>query len=134
MSARCTAKSEVTSWEEEPFREIPGAGKLTRASFLQALSGEVHGEMATEMLTYTREDGTASFVALGYVEGGIGERSGSFALQSTGTFDGREARSEAAIVSGSARGELSGLRGRGTALAVAEEHPVGSLTLDHDFE
>jgi hypothetical protein len=77
-----------------------------------------------------REDGTASVVGLQRIDGRVGDRAGSFVLQSTGSFDGREARGSLLVVPGSGTGELRGLRGEGEMVAGA----TTSIALDHEVE
>ena len=57
--------------------------------------------------------------------------SGSFMLQTDGTYDGTEARTRWLVVPGSGTDELQGLRGEGT--AVAPHGPNGSYTFDYDL-
>ena len=79
-----------------------------------------------------RDDGSASFVGLERVVGRVGDRSGSFVLQHTGTFEGGTAKTTWFVVPGSGTGDLRGLRGEGGfASAHAERY---SVTLDYDFE
>jgi Protein of unknown function (DUF3224) len=78
-----------------------------------------------------RADDTAEFVGMQRVDGRLGGRSGSFVLRSAGTFDGKEARGELAVVPGSGTGELTGLQGSGEFSA-----PLGSeahMKLDYDL-
>jgi hypothetical protein len=66
------------------------------------------------------------------VAGSVGDRSGSFVLQVSGSFDGGEAKGDWSVVPGSGTGELDGLRGRGGFSA-----PPGSeaaVTLEYEFE
>ena len=79
-----------------------------------------------------REDKTADFVGLQRFEGRIGSRSGSFVMQTRGSFDGTEAKGSLDVVAGSGTEELSGITGTGTFAA-----PLGStaaVELDYDFE
>jgi hypothetical protein len=123
----------IQNWDEQPYTEVDGGGKLTRASVAQALSGDIEGEAAVEWLMCYRPDQTADFVGLQRVTGRLGEREGSFVLvHSGGSFDGAAATAELAVVEGSASGELEGLRGSGAFSAPRSGTP--SLTLDYDFE
>jgi hypothetical protein len=66
------------------------------------------------------------------VAGSVGERSGSFVLQVSGSFDGGEAKGDWTVVPGAGTGELVGLRGSGGFAA-----PLGSeaaVTLEYEFE
>lgn len=60
-----------------------------------------------------RADGTATFIGLERVTGRLGNRSGSFVLEHSGSFEGGMARASWFVVAGSGTGELSGLRGEG---------------------
>jgi len=83
------------------------------------------------MMVY-REDRTADFAGYLRVEGGIGERSGSLVLLSTGEFDGKEAAGPLEVVRGSGTGELAGIAGTGTLRAPMGGEPT--VSLDYDFE
>jgi hypothetical protein len=79
-----------------------------------------------------REDGSASFVGLERIVGRVGNRSGSFVLQHTGTFEGGTAKAAWIVVPGSGTGELRGLRGAGGFASAHAEHYA--ITLEYDFE
>lgn len=132
MATHATGTFEVTGWDEQPYQELDGGGKLTRASVTQKFAGDVEGDGAVEYLMCHRDDGTASFVGLQRVAGKVGDRSGDFVLQLTGTFDGGAARGAWSVVPGSATNELRGLRGDGG--FEAKSGPSGAITLDYDFE
>ncbi|MEE8521307.1 MAG: DUF3224 domain-containing protein [Gemmatimonadota bacterium] len=132
MSIHATATFEVKAWEEKPYDEIDEGPKLTRASVTKSFSGDIEGEGTVEYLMIHRDDGSASFVGLERVVGRVGDRSGSFVLQHTGTFEGGTAKTTWFVVPGSGTGDLRGLRGEGGfASAHAERY---SITLDYDFE
>jgi Protein of unknown function (DUF3224) len=132
MSTHAEGKFKVKSWDEDTYAELGDGRKLTRASVKQGFSGDVEGEGAVEWLMCYRPDETADFVGLQQVDGRVGDRSGSFVLQNSGTFDGREARGEWSVVPGSGTGDLSGLRGEGQFTAPLGGEP--SLTLEYDFD
>src|SRR3954449_8374629 len=113
MSTHAQGTFEISSWDENPYVELDGGAKLTRASVEQAFSGDIDGEGSVEWLMCYREDKTADFVGLQRVSGQIGDRSGSVVLQTVGTFDGTEARGEWTVVPGSGSGDLRGLTGKG---------------------
>ena len=132
MSQRANATFQVKSWNEKPFSEVDGGSKLTQVSVSKTFKGEIEGEGVLEYLMAHRDDGTASYVGLERVVGRIGERSGSFVLQHSGTFDAGVATSTWFVVPGTATGDLQGLRGEGGfSSAHAEEYP---MTLDYEFE
>ena len=105
--------------------------RLTRATVTKSFHGEIEGEGALEYLMVHRDDGSASFVGLERVIGRLGDRSGSFVLQHTGTFEGGTAKATCVVVPGSATGDLEGLRGEASFAAHGREAPI---TLDYDFE
>jgi Protein of unknown function (DUF3224) len=131
MATHAEGTFDVTSWDENPYEEIGGGAKLTRASIGQKLSGDLEATGTSEVLMYYRPDGTATFTGYQRVVGRIGDRSGSFVLQSTGAFDGNEARTAWSVVPGSATDGLEGLRGEG--VAVAPPGMRGTFTLDYDL-
>src|SRR5439155_18035076 len=80
------ATFDIKSWDEKPYNEMNGMPKLTRASVIKSYQGDITGEGKLESLMMYRDDGSASFVGLERVVGSVGDRSGSFVLQGTGTF------------------------------------------------
>jgi len=132
VSTRATSKFKIEGWEEKPYTEIEGGGKLTQASVKQAFSGDIEGKGAVEWLMCYRPDQTADFVGLKRIVGRIGDRSGSFVLlQTAGTFDGKEARGQLSVVPGSGTGDLQELRGTGE--FSAPHGGEASLSLDYDL-
>ena len=132
MSKRATATFQVKSWDEKPYDEIDEGPKLTRASVTKSFRGDIEGEGTLEYLMIHRDDGSASFVGLERVVGRVGDRSGTFVLQHSGTFEGGTAKATWFVVPGSGTGDLRGLRGEGGfASAHAEDYPI---TLEYDFE
>lgn len=131
MATHATGEFELKSWDEEPYDEIEGGGKLTRAVVTQGFTGDIEGDGAVQWLMCYRPDGTADFVGLQRVTGRVGGRSGSFVLQNTGTFDGKQATGPWSVVPGSATGELRGLSGQGE--FGAPHGPKASYTLDYDL-
>ncbi|MGH9186569.1 MAG: DUF3224 domain-containing protein [Acidimicrobiales bacterium] len=122
---------EVTSWDEEPYEELEGGRKLTRASVRQAYTGDINGDASVQSLMSYREDGTAHFVGLQRINGTVADRSGSFVVESMGEFDGEVARGTWSVVAGSATGGLEGLHGTGSFEAPSGgEH---SFELDYEF-
>ncbi len=132
MSTRATGRFEVKRWDEQPYDEIEGGPKLTRASVTESWHGDIEGEGSVEYLMMYRDDGSASFVRVERVVGRLGDRSGSFVLQGSGTFEGGMAKGTWLVVRGCGTGELRGLRGEGG--FVAPHGPQGSITLDYQFE
>lgn len=132
MNTHAQATLAIRSWDEKPYLELEGGAKLTRASVGQAFTGDLEGEGSVEWLMCYREDETAEFVGLQRFVGRLGSRSGSFVMQTQGTFDGSQAEGRFAVVSGSGTEELRGITGTG---AFAAQHgPTAAVELDYDFE
>jgi hypothetical protein len=131
MAAKAAGTFEVTAWDEKPYLEMADGRKLTRASVTQRFSGDIEGEGSVEWLMFYREDGTASFVGMQHVVGKIGGRSGSFVLETSGSYDGKTARASWSIVPGSGTNGLNGLRGSGT--YVAGHGSTAEITLEYEL-
>src|SRR5262245_16764838 len=128
---RARGSFEVKHWNEAPYEELGDGAKLTRAEVDQSFTGDVAGEGAAQWLMSYRRDGTAHFVGLQRVAGVIGDRKGSFVLETVGEFDGAEARWTATVIGGSGTGDLENLNGSGSFRA-----PHGSAAdfdLDYDL-
>ena len=121
---------QVTEWDEKPYHEDT-SGKLSLAVVAQAFSGTVSGRGDSRWLMAYRPDGTARFVGLQRVEGEVEGRRGSFVLETIGDFDGKTASWKAAVVEGTADGELKGMRGSGR--FGAEHGPEATYELDLEF-
>jgi uncharacterized protein DUF3224 len=132
MSTHAKGTFEISSWDENPYVELAGDAKLTRASVAQAFSGDLEGEGSVEWLMCYREDKTADFVGLQRFVGRLGSRSGSFVMRTQGTFDGEKAAGELSVVPGSGTEELGGITGAGAFLAPHGSTP--SVDLDYDLE
>ena len=132
MPAHATAEFEVKKWDENETLDGNGGSKVTHASVTMAFAGDVEGEGSVEWLMGYGDDGTAAFVGLERVVGKVGDRSGSFVLQHTGTFDGKVARADLRVVPGSGTGDLTGIEGKGTFEAGLGEDGVRHLALDYD--
>ena len=131
MKTHASATFEIKAWDEQPYAEFEGGRKLTRASVKKTLHGDIEGEGSVEYLMAYGEDGSACFVGMERVVGRVGNRSGSFVLQHSGTFAGGIANATWFVVPGSGTGELVGLRGEGgAATGHAQQY---ALTLDYEL-
>jgi hypothetical protein len=131
MKQSASARFTIKSWDEKPYSEGPDLPKLTRASVTRIYTGDIVAEGQVEYLMMYRSDGTATFVGLERVVGGIAGRTGSFVLQRTGIFEGGQAKESYSVIAGSATGQLSGLRGEGRSiLGHATEYP---FTLNYEL-
>jgi Protein of unknown function (DUF3224) len=131
MSILAASTFTVKSWDEKPYEETEGGGKLTRARVVQVFQGDLEGEGTVEYLMAYRADGTASFVGLQRLAGRIGGKSGSVVLQIAGTYDGATAKGDWFAVPGAGTGELRNLKGMGG--FAASHGPNGTATLDYDL-
>jgi uncharacterized protein DUF3224 len=121
---------EIKSWDEEPFRELPEGQKLAQARTTLAGSDvDLAGSMTT--LLHYLADGTSTYVSLLSLEGRLGERTGSFVLQGSGTYDGTEAKVSFTVAPGSGTGELAGLQGVASSTSTHADYPFMPLTLDY---
>jgi hypothetical protein len=123
----------IDSWDEKPYRELPDGRKFTRAEVTFSVAEEdIQAEATWEALMFYAADGTSSYVGLMHVIGRLGDRSGSFVLRGTGTFDGKRASGESAVVPGSGTDQLAGLTGTSTSTSTHEDYPFMPLTLDYE--
>jgi Protein of unknown function (DUF3224) len=92
-----------------------------------ALDKQFHGDLAAsskgQMLgAGDPAAGTAGYVAMEYVTGALNGRSGSFALQHTGTMGAGKMSLSVAVVPGSGAGELKGISGTMTIVIADGKH------------
>jgi hypothetical protein len=85
---------------------------IGRFTIDKQLHGELEGTSKGEMLTrMTSVEGSAGYVAMEIVTGKLGGRSGTFALQHSGTMTRGAQSLTITVVPDSATGELAGLTG-----------------------
>src|SRR3954453_6993587 len=125
------ATFQVTGWDEQPFVELDGGGKLTQATVQQAISGDIEGSSDVRWLMAYTADDRAEFVGVQVVEGSLGGRDGAFVLRSVGTFDGKEGVGDLPVVDGSGTGALRGITGTGR--FVAPMGDTATVTLSYDL-
>lgn len=135
MSTHATGTLEITNWNETPYEEMGGGAKLTRAHVTTSFHGDIEGEGMLEYLMAYPDDNSAaavvSYVGLQRVVGRVGDRSGSFVLQHSGTYEESTPRDTWFVVPGSGTGDLRGLRGEGGYVA-QHDQPI-TFTFDYDF-
>ena len=134
MTTYTSGAGAIESWDENPYLEIDDHRKLTQASIRLKYSGDWEGESTSETLMCYAADDATSYVGLEHFVGRIGERSGSFVIQSTGTYDGIQARSEGEVVPGSGTGDFAGIRGRHTSVSTHDDYPNKPFTFDYDVD
>lgn len=131
MGEHANATYTVTSWEEDTVLELDDGSKMTRTRVTGTYEGDLEGKGSSESVMWYLRDGTATYVGLERIRGRIGDRSGTFVIRSSGTYDGREARSSLEVAPGSGTAELEGLAGRGT--LVAPTGPQGAVELEYEL-
>ena len=134
MTTHTSGAGAIESWDENPYLEIDDHRKLTQASIRLKYNGDWEGESTSETLMCYAADDATSYVGLEHFVGRIGERSGSFVIQSTGTYDGIQARSEGDVVPGSGTGDFAGIRGRHTSVSTHDDYPNKPFTFEYDLD
>ena len=134
MTTHTSGAGAIESWDENPYLEIDDHRKLTQASIRLKYNGDWEGESTSETLMCYAADDATSYVGLEHFVGRIGERSGSFVIQSTGTYDGIQARSEGDVVPGSGTGDFAGIRGRHTSVSTHDDYPNKPFTFEYDVD
>ena len=134
MSIHTSGTGAIETWDEKPYLQIDDQRKMTQASIRLKYSGEWEGESTSETLMCYAADDAVSFAGFEHFVGRIGDRSGSFVIQSTGTYDGTEARSEGQVVAGSGTGDFAGVRGRHTSVSTHGDYPNKPFTFDFDVD
>src|SRR5688500_1556578 len=122
---------DMKGWDEKPYHEMADGSKLTDAMIPVAYSGGIEGEGMLQYLLSYRADQTGVFMGYERVTGSIGDRKGSFVWKHDGIFQPSGVRTALTIVPGSATGELVGLRGEGSFIAIhgMKHH----LIMDYEF-
>jgi hypothetical protein len=135
MGTHLETKLKIESWDENPYRELEDGSKFTRAIVQLTVAEErIEAQATWDALMYYLADGTTSYVGLMHVNGRLGNRTGSFVLQDSGRYDGREASGQSVVVSETTTGELRGLTGTGSSVSTPSDYPFMPLTLDYDLE
>ncbi len=130
MTTHATGSFAIESWDEKPYDEAEGQATLVRASVKTSYAGDMQAQGSVEYLM-AYAGNAAYFTGLERVTGRIGERSGSFVLQISGTYENGVATSRWFVVPASGTGDLKGLRGEG---GYGGTHDKPVYTLDYDFE
>ena len=71
MSTFANASFTIESWDEQILHEGAGQPRMTRVTAVASYQGDIQGEGRVEYLMIYREDGSASFIGLERVSGGI---------------------------------------------------------------
>ena len=101
-------------------------GGVSRMSLDKKYSGSLEASAKGEMLAVmTPVQGSAGYVAMEVVEGSLGGRTGSFALQHSGVSDKGVQHLTITVVPDSGTGQLVGIAGSLTIDIVGREHYYG---------
>jgi hypothetical protein len=120
------------TWEETPYIEMDAGRKLTRVHAVFTYEGDIEGEGTVDYLMAYSPDGTGNFVGLERIVGRIGDQSGSFVAQHTGTFDPKSVKTRWDFVPGLGTDGLDGITGGGNLLL--EGHGPYPFTFDYHFK
>jgi Protein of unknown function (DUF3224) len=131
--AKHTAKGtfSIKSWDEKPFAEAADAPKLTTAHVVNTYSGDLDGEGTVHHVMFYASDAQATYSGYERVVGRLAGRSGSFVLQSSGTFENGVA-TKWSVVPGSGTGDLKDLRGQGG--YAATHQPAVDYELEYEVD
>lgn len=127
-----TLEWQETTWDGAPAADVP-APKMTVASDVASITGEIEGQVADRWLMTYAGDGTARFVGLTHVTGTVVGRRGTFVVQHTGRFDAEGLHTDFTVVPGSGTDELSGIDGVGTFVHTGSEGEPTRYTFEPRF-
>jgi hypothetical protein len=115
-----TATYSVEKWKEADWQTISPEMKMTKASVEFTLKGGIEGKVTEEYLMYYESfdskdphKSSAEYIGMLRLEGKVGGKSGTFAADDCGFFEGGAAFSTLRILEGSGTGELKGIKGTG---------------------
>src|SRR5512146_1086007 len=100
MSTRATGHVLSPSWNEQPYHEMEGGRKLSRASVVNEFHGDIEGKGTLEYLLNYASPTSGTYIGYERVVGCVGKRSGSFVLHHWGTFDGPTVHGSWSVVPG----------------------------------
>jgi len=117
---KATATYSVVQWKEDPWQTISPEMRMTKASVEYALKGDIEAKVTEEYLMFyeyfdakDQHKSSAEYIGMMRLEGKVAGKSGSFALDDSGFFEGGAAFSTLRILDGSGTGELKGITGTG---------------------
>lgn len=111
MNQQAKGSFEVEMAPQSPQTGAADAG-ISRMLLDKRFEGDLEGTSKGQMLAVRTEiDGSAGYVAMERITGTLGGRSGSFALQHTGTMNRGEPTLTVSVVPDSGTAELAGVSG-----------------------
>jgi len=129
MSLTAQSSFTVTSWEEKPYEGSTDELKIIQALVTKNYTGDIEGVGSVIYIMKHQPDGTASFIGLEQINGKLKGQAGSFAIEQTGHFNGKEAKGTCQIKANAGTGELTHLTGNGNFSAPIGK--LGSLNLNY---
>ncbi len=131
MREHISGTFDVTMGKEAVHEAAEDSG-IGRMSLDKQYHGDLNATGVGEMLAaMTGTPGSAGYVAMEFVEGTLGGRSGSFFLQHSGTMNRGQPTLSVTVVPDSGTGELTGLSGRLSIRIVGGKH---LYDFDYSFE
>lgn len=109
---RATGRINVTSYESDPY-DNTGAFSICEVKIIEEFSGNLVGVGTVRFILVKDADGLAHFTGMERFLGKLGDRSGSFILQNSGTLKDGELQSRWLVIPNSGTQDLAGLRGEG---------------------
>ncbi len=124
---KATATFSPTKWDEKTYEQISTNVKMTKATVEFAFKGELEGVASVEYLMfysdYDERDphkATARYIGLTRFKGTVHGKSGSFATEDRGQFQGGTATTESTIIPGSGTEALTGISGSAASSATQQ--------------
>lgn len=109
---RVSGHINVTSFEGQPYDDA-GAFSISEVNVTEEFAGGLVGVGAVRFIMVNEPDGVAHFTGMERFLGKVGDRTGSFILQNSGTLKDGVLNSEWRIIPGSGTEGLAGICGEG---------------------
>ncbi len=122
MASKIEGTYDIKSWDEKTWdgkdhKAVKGA-KLTHAVVKHGFFGGIEGEGTVQYEMAYRDEANVTFVGLLQITGQIGDQKGSFVAKIEGGYENGAASSTWTIIPGSGTGDLKGITGKGSTVAV----------------
>lgn len=115
---KATAVYSVKRWDEHTYQRISPHKKMTRAEVEYEMHGDIDCTANVQYLMYYQDiddndkhKSRAAYVGLMKLDGKIGDKSGTFALEDEGEFEAGAANSSLKIIEGSGTGDFKNIKG-----------------------
>jgi len=106
----------------QPSNDNSEGTALGRFTLDKTFHGDLEATSKGEMLTMMAVEGSAGYVAMEQVTGTLNDRTGTFALQHTGTMTRGKPQLSVNVVPDSGTGQLKGLAGKMTINIDGDKH------------